>query len=58
VIRTFILLVVAAVLGACTGFEGVTETLNPNGPTSLKAYNYDLGALPRSSGQVGCTVGW
>jgi hypothetical protein len=49
------LLLCSLVLQGCTGFEGVTETLNPLGPASLKPYNYDasIDAVPRSQGQVG-----
>jgi len=52
-IRLFAFIILGGALQACTGFAGVTETLNPSGPVSLQAYNYDMTVLPRSNGEIG-----
>jgi hypothetical protein len=52
-IRTFSLCLLSIVLGACEGFQGASDTLDPSGPVSLKPYGYSLEVLPKSSGQVG-----
>jgi hypothetical protein len=51
--RTLSLLILGIGLQGCAGFQGATETLNPSGPASLEASNYNLEALPKSNGQIG-----
>jgi hypothetical protein len=47
------LLLCGVLLQGCTGFEGVSETLNPSGPASLQSSGYDTSVVPKSRGQVG-----
>lgn len=39
-------------LQSCTGFEGVRDTLDPSGPSSLAPYNYNPYADTNSRGQI------
>ncbi len=43
---------VVCLLPACTGFEGVRDTLDPSGPASL-ARSYNIDAAGGSKGQIG-----
>jgi hypothetical protein len=52
-VRTLAMFVLGGLLQGCTGFQGVTDTLNPSGPASLRAYDYNLEGLPKSTGEIG-----
>jgi hypothetical protein len=51
--RLLTLILFGELMQACTGFEGASDTLNPSGPASLRAVNYELKDLPRSTGEIG-----